>query len=90
MEIIPMLGFREKIRQALEKYYRPSEAVPTALPVLSITENDLGTDFISSSTQQRNVEAMRKGAAGLQQQPKTTLAVQLGTQMQCGHSVVIR
>jgi type IV pilus assembly protein PilB len=77
MEIIPMLGFRNEINAAIEKHYGPSEAPPIVVSVDTTSKDDGAIEFISSSTQQRNIEAMREVQAELQQKSKTTPAVQV-------------
>jgi type IV pilus assembly protein PilB len=72
--IVPRFGFQGELKAALDRLYgspeRPVEAVQVA-------DDTTGMEFISSSSQQRNIEAMREMQQELQQKSKTTAAVHL-------------
>jgi type IV pilus assembly protein PilB len=74
LRIVARFGFQGEVRAALERLYgaseRPAETVQVA-------DDTTGMEFISSSAQQRNVEAMREMQQELQQKSKTTPAVHL-------------
>jgi type IV pilus assembly protein PilB len=80
--IVPRLGFRSEIEAAITKHYgreareepKPSSAVLTGL-------DDRAIEFISSTEQKRNVEAMREMQSELNQKSKTTPAVLLVASM---------
>jgi len=77
-EIVPRLGFQGELRCAIGQHYgwdeTPAKAgTRPALPAHD-TEN---MEFISSSEQQRNIEAMREMQAELLRKSKTTPAVQV-------------
>ena len=75
-EIVPRLGFRGEIAAAIDKHYGPAET-PAAGSAkgIGLVEDAKGMEFISSTDQQRNVEAMREMQAELLQKSKTTPAV---------------
>jgi type IV pilus assembly protein PilB len=88
MIIEPRMGFRTELEAAIEKFYGPSE------PVLSPTDDRRNVasrtapstsepemEFISFSSQERNVEAMREIQSELMQKSKTTPAVMVVSQM---------
>jgi type IV pilus assembly protein PilB len=72
--IAPRFGFQGEVVAALDRLYgtseRPTEAVQVA-------DDTMGMEFISSSSQQRNIEAMREMQQELQQKSKATPAVHL-------------
>jgi type IV pilus assembly protein PilB len=74
LAIVPRFGFQGEVVAALDRLYgaleRPAEAVQVA-------DDTMGMEFISSSSQQRNIEAMREMQQELQQKSKATPAVHL-------------
>ncbi|MFY9691380.1 MAG: ATPase, T2SS/T4P/T4SS family, partial [Candidatus Acidiferrales bacterium] len=72
--IVPRFGFQGEVMAALERLYGLPERTPEAVQV---ADDTMGMEFISSSSQQRNVEAMREMQQELQQKSKTTPAVHL-------------
>jgi type IV pilus assembly protein PilB len=78
MDIDPRLAFRGELEAAMARHYgrADSSAVP-AIGSERPEETTESIEFISSSEQQRNVEAMREMQAELLQKSKTTPAVQL-------------
>jgi type IV pilus assembly protein PilB len=74
LKIMTRFGFQGEVKVALERLYgasaRPSETVQVA-------DDMTGMEFISSSSQERNVEAMKDMQQELQQKSKTTPAVHL-------------
>lgn len=74
LKIAPKFSFQGELTQAMERIYAgadvPAEAVQVA-------DDTTGMEFISSSAQERNVEAMREMQRELQQKSKTTPAVHL-------------
>lgn len=80
MEILPRLAFRGEIGAAVEKWYGVAEEAEAAVAkAIAPADEDLGMEFISSSSAQRNVEAMREMQAELHQ--RTTPAVRLVASM---------
>jgi len=71
-EIVPRLGFHSEIREAVGRHYGREESGPTpAIRTEYLAEDIEGMEFISSSEQQRNIEAMREIQAELLQKSKT-------------------
>jgi type IV pilus assembly protein PilB len=79
MDIEPRLAFRGELEAAMARHYGRPDAPANATPIGSEHPAETGEsiEFISSSEQQRNVEAMREMQAELLQKSKTTPAVQL-------------
>jgi len=77
LEIVPMLGFKGEIKTAIERHYGRTEASPIVVAGDAASKSSVGIEFISSSSHQRNIEAMREVQAELQQKSKTTPAVEL-------------
>jgi type IV pilus assembly protein PilB len=77
-EIVPQLGFHGEVREAVARHYGRDET-PAAIDNRPerAAEDIAGMEFISSSEQQRNMEAMREIQAELLQKSKTTPAVQV-------------
>ena len=69
-KVIPRFGFQSEVLPAIERLYGAQEDVQVA-------DDTMGMEFISSSTQERNVEAMREMQGELQHKSKTTPAVHL-------------
>jgi len=74
LKITPKFGFQGEVMAALERLYASPDAPPEAIQV---ADDTTGMEFISSSSQERNVEAMREMQIELQQKSKTTPAVHL-------------
>ena len=88
MIIEPRMGFRSELEAALEKFYGAIEPVvinPADSPVLHRKASDAAheseMEFISFSSQERNVEAMREMQSELLQKSKTTPAVMVVASM---------
>ena len=77
-EIIPRFGFHHEIDAAIDRLYGTQA---TALKEGAAPEDDGEMEFISSSAQVRNIEAMREMQAELQQKSRTTPAVQVVASM---------
>jgi type IV pilus assembly protein PilB len=78
MKIVPRLGFYGELRDAIAAHYGGSESnAVQGARALERAATAVNMEFISSSEQQRNVEAMREIQAELLQKSKTTPAVQL-------------
>lgn len=76
MDIIPRLGFRSEIESAVEKWYGQVEEAEVAIAdSIAPASEDPGMEFISSSSLQRNIEAMQEMQAELLN--KSTPAVRL-------------
>jgi type IV pilus assembly protein PilB len=76
MHIIPRLAFRSEIEAAVEKWYgRAEEAEAAVAEAIAPETQDPGMEFISSSSLQRNIEAMQEMQAELLQ--KSTPAVRM-------------
>jgi type IV pilus assembly protein PilB len=78
LKIVPKFGFQDELLAALERFYGTSEAPPEAVQV---ADDTTGMEFISSSSQERNVEAMREMQVELKHKSKTTPAVHLVAMM---------
>jgi type IV pilus assembly protein PilB len=76
MEVVPRLSFRTDIERALNRYFGPPEVKVLRGAELTASD-DGGMEFISSSAQQRNIEAMREIQAELSQKSRTTPAVRV-------------
>jgi type IV pilus assembly protein PilB len=74
LKIESKFGFQNEVIAALDRLYGTSGAHPAAIHV---SDDTTGMEFISSSSQERNVEAMREMQIELQQKSKTTPAVHL-------------
>jgi type IV pilus assembly protein PilB len=77
MDIVARLAFRSEILKAVDKWYgQAEEAETSAVEAIAPTvPGDLGMEFISSSSLQRNIDAMQEMQAELTQ--KSTPAVRL-------------
>jgi len=76
MEIIPRLAFRSEIDAALDRTYGHKEPTEAAVAeAIAPANEDSGIEFISSSSQQRNIEAMQEMQAELLQ--RSTPAVRM-------------
>ncbi|HUJ29862.1 MAG TPA: ATPase, T2SS/T4P/T4SS family [Candidatus Acidoferrum sp.] len=76
MDIIPRLSFRSEIEAAVERAYGREEDAEAAAAAAIVDENqDSGMEFISSSSLQRNIDAMQEMQAELLQ--KSTPAVRM-------------
>jgi type IV pilus assembly protein PilB len=78
LKIVAKFAFQAEIAQALDRVYAAADGPAEAVQVAHDTT---GMEFISSSTQQRNIDAMREMQVELQQKSKTTPAVQLVASM---------
>lgn len=74
LKLVTKFGFQGEVMQAVERLYGASDAPTEAVQV---ADDTTGMEFISSSSQERNVEAMREMQRELQQKSKTTPAVHL-------------
>ena len=85
MVIEPRLGFRGEVDAAVAKHYgasAPDSAANVPPPDLASPPTDqTEMEFISSSSQERNVEAMREIQSELLQKSKTTPAVRVVASM---------
>jgi type II secretory ATPase GspE/PulE/Tfp pilus assembly ATPase PilB-like protein len=74
MKIVPKFAFQGELIQAVDRIYatvdQPAEAI-------QVSDDTTGMEFMSSSSQERNVEAMREMQRELLQKSKTTPAVHL-------------
>ncbi len=76
MEIVPRLGFRSEIIAAVEKWYgRVEEAEAAVVQAISPDTEVPEMEFVSSSSLQRNIEAMQEMQAELLQ--RSTPAVRM-------------
>jgi type IV pilus assembly protein PilB len=75
LRIVPRFGFQGEVLAALDRLYGVSERPTTE--TVQVADDTMGMEFISSSSQQRNVEAMREMQQELRQKSKTTPAVHL-------------
>ncbi len=94
MQISPRMGFRAEVEAAIAINYASAEseaaaaaakaaAVPNVVSLREIvlSAGDAEMEFISSSSQERNVEAMREMQSELLQKSRTTPAVMLVASM---------
>jgi type IV pilus assembly protein PilB len=92
MQIAPRIGFRAEVEAAIAANYASADsetaaaAAAAAATVVSLQEivlsaADSEMEFISSSSQERNVEAMREMQSELLQKSRTTPAVMLVASM---------
>jgi len=80
--IVPQLGFHGEIRGAIEKHYGPDKSSAAAgVRSAGLVKDVKEMEFISSTDQQRNIDAMREMQAELLQKSKTTPAVMLVASM---------
>lgn len=80
MDIVPRMAFRAEIEAAVEKCYGQSEQTEQTIAVAIVAASeDPGMEFISTSSLQRNIEAMQEMQAELAQ--RTTPAVRLVASM---------
>ena len=77
LKIIPRFGFQVEIQIALERLY----PLGTPPETVQVADDMTGMEFISSSSQQRNIEAMREMQQELHQKSRTTPAVHLVAHM---------
>jgi len=76
MDIVPRFSFRSDIEAAAEKWYGAAEEAEAAVAeAIAPANEDPGMEFISSSSLQRNIEAMQEMQAELLH--KSTPAVRL-------------
>jgi type IV pilus assembly protein PilB len=76
MDIVPRFSFRSDIEAAVEKWYGAAEEAEAAVAeAIAPANEDPGMEFISSSSLQRNIEAMEEMQAELLH--KSTPAVRL-------------
>lgn len=78
LKIMPRFGFQSEVLGAIERCYGSTDAPPDAIQV---ADDTTGMEFISSSAQERNIEAMREMQREMQQKSKTTPAVHLVAMM---------
>jgi type IV pilus assembly protein PilB len=74
LKIVPRFGFQNELLAAMERLYGASGR---ASETVRVADDTTGMEFISSSSQQRNVEAMRDMQIELHQKSQTTPAVHL-------------
>src|SRR5262249_18619044 len=75
LRIEPRFGFQGEVTAAIERLYC---ALEEATREIAQVKDDLeGMEFLSSSSQERNVQAMREMQQELQHKSRTTLAVHL-------------
>ncbi|HET6931393.1 MAG TPA: ATPase, T2SS/T4P/T4SS family [Candidatus Acidoferrum sp.] len=78
LKIVPRFCFQEEIVAAIERLY-PSSS--TSAETVQVADDMTGMEFISSSSQQRNIEAMREIQQELHQKSRSTPAVHLVAQI---------
>lgn len=74
LKIVPRFGFQGEVLAAIDRLYGTQEG---AHEDVQVADDTTGMEFISSSSQERNVEAMREMQLELRQKSKTTPAVHL-------------
>jgi type IV pilus assembly protein PilB len=75
LAIIPRLGFKGEVRAAIDRNYGSADTSETVGSPADSAHGVEDMEFISSSEQQRNIDAMREMQAELLQKSKTTPAV---------------
>jgi type IV pilus assembly protein PilB len=78
LKIVPRFAFQEEIGAAIERLY-PATGATTE--TVQVADDMTGMEFISSSSQQRNVEAMREMQQELNQKSQSTPAVHMVAQV---------
>lgn len=78
LKIVPRFCFQEEIVAAIERLY-PSSSI--SAETVQVADDMTGMEFISSSSQQRNIEAMREIQQELHQKSRSTPAVHLVAQI---------
>src|SRR6201987_5793736 len=80
--IVPQMKFHGEIRAAVERHYGPDKSsTVTGVRSAGLAKDVKEMEFISSTDQQRNIDAMREMQAELLQKSKTTPAVMLVASM---------
>src|SRR5579872_3314236 len=74
LKVVAKFAFQGELTQAIERIY---SSVDTSTDAVQVADDTTGMEFISSSAQERNVEAMREMQLELRQKSKTTPAVHL-------------
>ena len=74
LKILAKFAFKGELTQALERIYASAD---TPAEAIQVSDDTTGMEFISSSAQERNVEAIREMQRELQQKSQTTPAVHL-------------
>jgi type IV pilus assembly protein PilB len=74
LKVVAKFAFQAELTQAIERIYSTSD---TSTDAVQVADDTTGMEFISSSAQERNVEAMREMQLELRQKSKTTPAVHL-------------
>ena len=75
LKIVPRFSFHDEVLATLERLYGVPEAPPAE--AVQVADDTTGMEFISSSSQERNVEAIREMQVELKHKSKTTPAVHL-------------
>jgi len=78
LKIVPRLGLQGEIASAIDRLYANLES---PMDDSRSGDDELGMEFISSSSQERNIQAISEMQAEMQQKSKTTPAVQLVASM---------
>ena len=78
LKIVPRFAFQEEIGAAIERCY---SAPGVSSETVQVSDDMTGMEFISSSSQQRNVEAMREMQQELNQKSQSTPAVHMVAQV---------
>ncbi len=78
MTIEPRFGFRSEVLSAIQRLYGAAER---PFKIVQMADDTTGMEFISTSSQQRNIEAMREMQHELQLKSKATPAVNLAAGM---------
>jgi type IV pilus assembly protein PilB len=75
MKIQPRFGFHSEVMAAIDRLY--GTAAPTEQERVEVADDLEGMEFLSASSQERNVQVMREMQQELMQRSKTTPAVHL-------------
>lgn len=75
LKIEPRFAFQNEVMAAIERLYGALEQ--TTREVAQVTDDVEGMEFLSASSQERNIQAMREMQQELQQKSRTTPAVHL-------------
>jgi type IV pilus assembly protein PilB len=75
LKIDPRFGFQSEVLQAIDRLYGAAEQGSSE--IAQVTDDTEGMEFLSSSSQERNVQAMREMQQELRQKSSTTPAVHL-------------
>lgn len=81
LKIQPKFGFQSEVLAAIERLYGAADSRPEEKVRVEVADDLEGMEFLSASSQERNVQVMREMQQELLQRSKTTPAVHLVAMM---------